>query len=625
MTERLRVSETPRDRWRFAWALPVLLTLGLYLFTLRYPFIFDDTHDILEARWVHHLWPPEWLWKSRRSVVFFTWALNWAWSGPAPWSYRLVNVFIHAANAALLWHCARRALRDDPNRQGNAAPLATAIATLWAAHPLHTTAVTYVVHRYESLAALFMLATLASWQRALVSAQSRRWVALAALWAVCAVLSKEIAAVMPALLIAYDFAFNRQRPHRGRALAAIALSSWAIAALAYALAPPVETQGVSVHLSRGVYFRSEFHVLARYLRLVVAPWPLSVDYSDWPIAAAWRPVDVASFALIASLVACGAGAFFTRAPRVGWLSFVCVAVLAPTSTVIPLSRELLAERRMYLPLAALMALGVLGVHRAARGRMAVVGAFAVAATVALSSLTVRRNLDFQTCQTLFSHELIAHPQSGRLHHSMAVCLVKYGRNREAYEHYDRALRLDPGCCVIHPPMAGVALRLGWEDLALQHLNAQIALHPTDTTPWIGAINVLLSVGSDARALRVADRAAARFPDAPEVAERRAWVLATARDESVVNGERAVREAQRAIERTAQRPLPVSRAVTLAAAMAAAGRLNDARALASLVRSRAHEARDARWERTLDEQLGAYASGRRWIESGRRHGDALLSP
>ncbi|MFI5302187.1 MAG: hypothetical protein ACHREM_29200, partial [Polyangiales bacterium] len=172
---------------RFGWCLPVLAIVAVWAFTTPFPFVFDDEFDILRNDAVHALWPPRWAFGVRRPLAWLTFALNWAWSGPRPWSFRLVNIVIHALNATLLWSCTRVALTAIAAEPGDAstdrlrgadtvsttriaareaartrrfgrveaAAIATAVATLWAIHPLHTSAVTYIVHRYETLCALF--------------------------------------------------------------------------------------------------------------------------------------------------------------------------------------------------------------------------------------------------------------------------------------------------------------------------------------------------------------------------------------------------------------------------------------------------------------------------------------
>ncbi len=610
---------------RHGWLVPVVLVLALWLFTLPFEFAFDDENDIIFADAVHHLIPADWAVATRRPLVTLSFALNWAWTGAEPWSYRLVNIAIHAANAALLWSVIREALKRQGSEKSplGRSAIALACAAIWAAHPLHTSAVTYAVHRYESLAAGFMLATLSAWQRSSTSARPTKWYALAVLAACAAIVSKEVAIVTPVLIATYEFAFSppgdaRSKRRRYAWAAGLAAAAFGLAAVVYSRGPGSASQGTQTGISRLDYLNSEWEVIVYYLRLAVAPLRLSVDYFDWPVAPRFAPQIPFALVVIA-LVATTAWAFF-KAPRAGWAGLVFFAVLAPTSTLIPLAHELVAERRMYLPLAGLVALAVVAAARAlARlgGGPRTTFALAAAVTLALGALTVKRNVDFTTAESLFRHDVSVRPGNSRLHRNLAARLLLAGNKAEAFSHYERSLALEP-LADVHSNMGAIAAELGWDALARSHLSLAIAQHPRDIAARVNEVTFLLSIGQDAAALASAERATAAMPTSGDLSERLAWVLATARDPAVVDGRRALGEAQHAIALDAGKKPGISRAVTLAAALAAAGNTQDALGLASMVLAQARGGQAVAWVEMLTPQVAAYAAGERWVDSGRRH-------
>ena len=93
-----------------------------------------------------------------------------------------------------------------------------------------------------------------------------------------------------------------------------------------------------------------------YLKLVIWPAPLLIHY-QFPylesFGQAWTYVVPVLLLGIATLV------LLWRNSPVGYLGCCMFAILAPTS-VVPIITEVAAERRMYLPLAAFVALFVLG-------------------------------------------------------------------------------------------------------------------------------------------------------------------------------------------------------------------------------------------------------------------------
>ncbi|MDO8544281.1 MAG: tetratricopeptide repeat protein [Opitutaceae bacterium] len=207
------------------WVGPVLLvvaTLLAYSNTLHAPFVYDDVLAIPDNSTIRKLWPLSdvvlphadgGLTVSGRPLLNLSFALNYAISGTAVWSYHVVNGLVHAANALLLFGIVRRTWRDfsarsagigqsagrdpfDPSAAGG--PLAGAaadseyiprrlqadallqasrsrdgialvIAAWWALHPLQTQAVTYTVQRAESLMGFFYLLTLYTFIRGVES------------------------------------------------------------------------------------------------------------------------------------------------------------------------------------------------------------------------------------------------------------------------------------------------------------------------------------------------------------------------------------------------------------------------------------------------------------------------
>src|SRR5205085_3611363 len=104
---------------------------------------------------------------------------------------------------------------------------------------------------------------------------------------------------------------------------------------------------------------TQFGVIVHYLRLALWPDALVLDYA-WPVArtaAAIIPFAV----IIISLMAATLWAL-ARRPAVGFLGAWFFLILAPTSSVMPIA-DLAFEHRMYLPLAAVVALCIIGGYR----------------------------------------------------------------------------------------------------------------------------------------------------------------------------------------------------------------------------------------------------------------------
>jgi tetratricopeptide (TPR) repeat protein len=137
-------------------------------------------------------------------------------------------------------------------------------------------------------------------------------------------------------------------------------------------------------------------MVVRYLRLSVWPSALVVNYG-WP-----RPLTLADvFPSALFIVALMSATLFAlrKRPMLGFAGAWFFLTLAPTSSILPIATEVGAERRMYLPLIALVGLAVVGLtwlsRRLVRGRAIAIAVVMVLAT-ALGATTVVRNREYSS-------------------------------------------------------------------------------------------------------------------------------------------------------------------------------------------------------------------------------------
>jgi tetratricopeptide (TPR) repeat protein len=129
-----------------------------------------------------------------------------------------------------------------------------------------------------------------------------------------------------------------------------------------------------------------------------------------------------------------------RRPKLGFLGAWFFVILAPTSSVMPLVGQTMAEHHMYLSLAAPVVLMALGLH-AFLGRHGF--AAGVVLALALGGLTFERNRDYYTTVSLGADILRIRPDDATSQNSLAVDLQKSGRLTDAVARENSALRMAP--------------------------------------------------------------------------------------------------------------------------------------------------------------------------------------
>jgi tetratricopeptide (TPR) repeat protein len=371
-----------------------------------------------------------------------------------------------------------------------------------------------------------------------------------------------------------------------------------------------------------LYLQTQAGVIVHYLRLVFAPWPLVLDY-EWPAAASFSEV-LPHAALLAALFAGTVWGLLRRQPA-AWLGAGFFLVLAPSSSVLPIVTEVAAEHRMYLPLAAVLALMVAGAHLLGRrmlaqtsgsGARALQAAGIAAAVLALAGcvyLTRARNLDYHSLERIWAVTVAARPLNSRALANLGATLVEQGRPAEAEPYLRRAVSIRAEYPEAQSGL-GVALCMqGRLEEGVTHLERAVALEPGYRDAWrnLGeASGALGRRGPAARAFRAALQSAPRDPN---LLKRLAWILATAPEDDVRNGAEALSAARLAVEVTGGDAVALD---ALAAAQAENNQFADAAATVERAIASAKAAGPSELIPELQYRLEMYRGGQKFRDSAR---------
>jgi tetratricopeptide (TPR) repeat protein len=493
--------------WKGLLAALVIVLAGLAAYgnSFHGEFALDDLPAIKENRTIQQTWlaalhpPADGQTVTGRPLVNLSFAANFKWDaahggdGFGVTGYHVVNLVIHLLAGLALFGLVRRTLELPQLRAqfaGDALPVALAAALLWVLHPLQTESVTYLAQRAESLMGMFYLTTFYCFVRGTQSSRFGNWVwlALAALACFLGVFCKEVMITAPVLILLYDFIFVAATPReifRRRGL------MYGLFVLAMILqvkqAVSVGTRGLSAGFGAGMgwldYVKSQPPAIAHYLALAFWPHPLTLDYGDKPVAS-WLVV-LAALALILALVA-GTAWLLWKRPGLGFLGAWFFVILAPSSSVIPITTEIAAEHRVYLPLAAVAVLAALGL-RAWFGRRA--GWAVAAVALALGVITNARNADYHSGLDLWRDTVAKHPDIARAHENYGIMLAEAGRLPESVQEYETALRLRPFYPDCENNLGNVLGQLGDDEGAAQHYARAIVGLLRDTDRAVAYYNL----------------------------------------------------------------------------------------------------------------------------------------
>jgi tetratricopeptide (TPR) repeat protein len=461
--------------------------------------------------------------------VNLTFAINYRLDGFNPAGYHLVNVFVHICSAVLLWAVVRRTLRleyFDGRFTSSAGWLALLAAMLWAVHPLLTEAVIYAVQRTELMMAMFYIATLycsmrywAALNRPLPSGEGRGegqprqravfWLILAVIACLAGMASKEVMVSAPLMVLLFDRTFVAgslpRALRRSWPLYVSLAATWLLLLFLNLGAPRGASAGFDLGVSPYMYWLTQTKVLLVYLKLVVWPWPLLIHY-EFPLFAtfsvAWMYVVPVLLLVLLTLL------LLWRNRPIGYLGTFIFAILAPTS-VVPIVTEMAAERRMYLPLAALVVLFIVGGYLAAQrvlrnragGRLALFGfepslvavAIPALALVLASGVVSAHRLDtYYSPLAVWEQVLRVQPYNSVAYQNKGFLLQEAGNLPGAIDQYREAVRLAPDAVEARYNLSTLLLKAGAPAEAVEQLKSAVELVPNDA-PMRNNLATALSV------------------------------------------------------------------------------------------------------------------------------------
>jgi len=450
----------------FSVAVVALTVVAAYSTGVRTPFQYDDLSTVVENDSIRHLSdlhltlspPPNTTPTSGRPLLNLSFAIDYAMTGLNVTSYHATNIALHLVATLLLFGIIRWTLSLPAVGLGPYADvIATASAAIWAVHPIQTGAVTYISGRSDVLMAVCYFAVLAAANRALPFDSARRtrsprvsvWTVVAVLACATGMACKESMVTAPVAVLLYDRAYIHDRfatalRERWRLYAGLA-ATWAVLAVLLIDAPHSASAGFSTGISPWTYLLNQALVIPEYIRLVVWPDRLLFAFGE---ARLLTLADVGAMGLVAPLLAGAAIWLWYRRPALGFPAVWPLLTLAPTSSIVPIATEAGAARRMYLPLAGIIVLFVIGIVAIAQRRSRRSASRALSAGVAtvliivLAATTAAQNLEFASAEGLWRSSLEQWP-SQLAHRNLAAVLLQQGRRTEAVEHLRAAADYGP--------------------------------------------------------------------------------------------------------------------------------------------------------------------------------------
>ncbi|MDD5449444.1 MAG: hypothetical protein PHO42_02475, partial [Candidatus Omnitrophica bacterium] len=411
-------------------ALIIILGLALYANSLNGKFVYDDESLISGNAFIKR-WSviskafSEDIGKAAgitygfyRPIQIITYAVDYHIWGLNPWGYHLTNIFLHILVSLCVYWFAYLLFCDKT--------ISLLTAVFFVVHPIHTTVVSYISTRAESLYLLFLLISFIFYIKSIREGGALSFLIMLSSY-LLGLCSKENALILPVLLFLYHYTFNekiRIKEFLSLSAAAVVYMFIRVTVLKHLM---VTADFKSVLLQRIPGF---FIAVAEYLRLMFLPFGLHIEYGERLFNFS-DPKAIFGLAILTAMIFCILRTRKTKGFIFFSLSWFIITLL-PVSNLYPLNAYM-SENWLYLPSIGfflLLAKGLSALYKKA-GFKIFIPLFIIGLITFYSYLTIKQNRYWREPMAFYERTLKYSPYSAKTYNNLGNIYTDIGRKGEA--------------------------------------------------------------------------------------------------------------------------------------------------------------------------------------------------
>jgi tetratricopeptide (TPR) repeat protein len=447
-----------------------ILISTLYFNTVNSSFHLDDKTSIVENEAIQDITNLSAIWKfsPTRFITYFSFAGNYHFNNLNVTGYHLVNILIHLCVVLLVWWFVLLTFSTPVIQETSIAShkqlIAFFCAALFAAHPVQTQAVTYIVQRLASLSTMFYLLSLCLYINGRYLHCKNAGTMLPGLFymgsaasAALGMFTKETVFTLPVIIVLYELLFFKSKY--------IFKFKFILPLLFLLVIIPVTIQatkvidfnqlraiqegpeGISL-LTPGKYLLTQFRVLITYLRLLLFPINQNLDY-NYPVAQGVFEYHIFLSAVFLLLILLEAILLYRHHKLLAFSIFWFFITLIPESSIIPI-RDVIFEHRLYLPVVGysifLIALLDYLVYKRSPQVMFILVSIIL---LCYSSLTYARNRVWSSELTLWNDTISKSPDKERPYINRGFAYAHVNDFDKALADFDHALVINPNSAMAY--------------------------------------------------------------------------------------------------------------------------------------------------------------------------------
>ncbi|MDP4001352.1 MAG: tetratricopeptide repeat protein [bacterium] len=496
-----------QNRNILAILLIILIGFALYANTLNNQMFWDDNDNILNNTFVHNFQIDKFFSENLiagaglvsdywRPILLTSFSLQWQLWGNSVFGYHLINMLMHLFSAIALFYLLKKLFKNYL--------LAFFTSLIFLVQPVQVEAVAYVSGLGDPLSSLFMVLGIIFYLkfRDDQNSKTNSWYYLSSLiMYVLALMSKDSAVVMPALIVLADFFYLSPDLTLKQRMKKIIGDTWPFFALLgfYAI---LRTTALNFQNTYNLYdeqneFTSNFSirlftffsVLTGYFSLMFFPTNLHFEKVVPLQTSLFGSVETATGALIAVVLTVLAISQIKRNPIISFGIFWFAFYLFPHSNLLVPTAGLLHEHWLYLPLVGIYLI-IIWLGLKLLNYKLFLGLF-VLTFLFFGYQTVARNNDWSDPIRFYNQTLEYSPDNYRVINNLGMSYSDAQRHEEAERSYLQAIELDPHNAVAIHNLGNTYKNTGRINLAKQQFKKATELQPDFVFSYSALVSIYL--------------------------------------------------------------------------------------------------------------------------------------
>ncbi len=486
--------------------LLILITSVIYLRTLTFSFVYDDTSQIaqnptirswsyLPHYFTQHVWGYSEVWTNLyRPIFLINLRIAYALFGLSPVGWHAFAVFVHLVNVGLVYLVARKLLsNDESNRWMPLIP-----AAIFASHPVQLETVAWISGMTDSLMAVPLLLGFLCYLQWRQSAAAK-WIAACALFFALALLTKESGATFLLLLLAFEVTIGRSQPSQPKSKPALTFGVMGVMTLLYfairwmVLRTPIGQPATPLSLPAALFTIPA--IVLRYLRMLLLPYGMSAffnsDYVSTPsLVNFFLPLVV----VVAILFALDYWARRTRTPEIAFAAtWIFIGMLPVLNLRMMQADDFIHIRFLYLSsigFALLVAIALKQLLHQPKLRLA--AGLALAGILATSNAAQLNH--WRDNLSLYHRGVAIAPRNPVPKTNLASEYIRAGRDNDALPLLDDVLRTHPNFWTANYNRGSIAYKQQDWPATVAYMDRAITNHGLEVDAYVYRGFALMRLG-----------------------------------------------------------------------------------------------------------------------------------